>query len=566
MRRYFLEIAMALLLLGCSKEGTSRPGHLTDKPLPQFIVQKWVTAEPDRAGKFILIDFWATWCAPCVANIPELNEIHEKFKDKVAVIGVSAEDEGAVRGFTERNIEYFVAVDTQSQMKRQLGIHYIPYVIVVDPKGIIRWEGHPGRKRTKLNDQVIDRIIKDYEGASGSAPISRTSNKQSIKDFFSYVICESGAMQEHLASPNDFNIFPKVEKELDKFGIHKNDIVKVMNADTACFMMNSIADNVREKCGSRYTREQILTFVVNVKLSLDTNVEPQEKLEIEDLFANHPEALKKYRQFGEQKKLGNRKRAEKGDVAAQAELGSTLYFKDKNYKEAFMWTKKAADGGSAKAASELGLMYLNGEGVAQNDHEAARWFQAAIDRGEKSANIYLSSLYFEGKGVRKDLEKSMELSKAGVLALTGKDVSKDHNPISSRKKESLKKNGSPVSMGLNIIVLLLAFCLLSYVVIEFVPREMKPYLLPLVFSMLLYIGFSGLFERTHNALFKSLVFFSPIPLVLVYIELKLRNIFKRKFRKHPEGAWICRKCGEENATLLLECHNCKAPFNTSMRD
>src|SRR6266699_554221 len=79
---------------------------------PPLVVEKWLSKEPDRKGKFVLIDFWATWCGPCRKAIPELNSFHKKFGEKLIVIGVSDEAEEKVRGFKEPNIEYFSAIDT----------------------------------------------------------------------------------------------------------------------------------------------------------------------------------------------------------------------------------------------------------------------------------------------------------------------------------------------------------------------------------------------------------------------------------------------------------------------
>src|SRR3954468_7573765 len=64
---------------------------------PEFVVEKWLTAEPSTKGKFVLIDFWATWCPPCRKAIPELNGFQKKFADKLVVIGVSDETEDSVK-------------------------------------------------------------------------------------------------------------------------------------------------------------------------------------------------------------------------------------------------------------------------------------------------------------------------------------------------------------------------------------------------------------------------------------------------------------------------------------
>ena len=129
------------------------------KKAPDFVVEKWLTAEPDRKGKFVLIDFWATWCGPCRRAIPELNEFHRKFADKLVVIGVSDEKEEAVRKMSDPKIEYASAIDTQGRMKKALEVKGIPHVILVDPQGIVRWEGFPLLAGYELTAKVVADVL-----------------------------------------------------------------------------------------------------------------------------------------------------------------------------------------------------------------------------------------------------------------------------------------------------------------------------------------------------------------------------------------------------------------------
>jgi peroxiredoxin len=59
-----------------------------------------------QRGKVVLVDFWATWCTPCVAELPHIREAYEKYKARgFVVLGVSMDDdEGPVRQFVKRNV------------------------------------------------------------------------------------------------------------------------------------------------------------------------------------------------------------------------------------------------------------------------------------------------------------------------------------------------------------------------------------------------------------------------------------------------------------------------------
>ena len=126
---------------------------------PELIVEKWLTKEPDRKGKFVLIDFWATWCGPCRKAIPELNALHKKFGDKLVVIGISDEPEAKVKSMTTPGIEYFSAIDTQARTKKAVEVKGIPHVLIIDPQGIVRWEGFPLLDGFELTEKVVADIL-----------------------------------------------------------------------------------------------------------------------------------------------------------------------------------------------------------------------------------------------------------------------------------------------------------------------------------------------------------------------------------------------------------------------
>ena len=109
---------------------------------------------------------------------------------------------------------------------------------------------------------------------------------------------------------------------------------------------------------------------------------------------NKKDLLKKERD--KRKELSNL--ALKGDAKAQNELGDKYYFAGE-YKKAAKWFKKSAEQGVALAQFNLGLMYYEGEGVAQNYVQAIYWFKKSAEQGYASAQYNLGVMHDKGQGV-----------------------------------------------------------------------------------------------------------------------------------------------------------------------
>lgn len=126
---------------------------------PELVVEKWLTDKPETKGKYLLIEFWATWCRQCKLAAPRLNELHRKFGEELVIIGISDETEQVVRKLKEPVMQFHLAIDTQARMKEKMGVFGIPHVIIVEPEGYVVWEGFPLLEGHELTGQVVEKII-----------------------------------------------------------------------------------------------------------------------------------------------------------------------------------------------------------------------------------------------------------------------------------------------------------------------------------------------------------------------------------------------------------------------
>lgn len=136
------------------------------KDAPELVVEEWISEEPEIQGKFVLIDFWATWCGPCKKAIPDMNEFQEVFEEDLVVIGISDESKEKVLKQRNPKIKYYSAIDTQKTMKKALQVRGIPHCILINPDGVVVWEGYPLLKGNELTTTVIKKQIELYKKKS----------------------------------------------------------------------------------------------------------------------------------------------------------------------------------------------------------------------------------------------------------------------------------------------------------------------------------------------------------------------------------------------------------------
>lgn len=130
---------------------------------PALEVEEWLTPKPDMDGKFVMVEFWATWCSSCRKAFPKMNVLQKAFADDLVIIGLSDEPAEKVNSMIYPKIEFTKAIDTRQLMKNELEVTGIPHAIIADPDGIVVWEGFPTMPGHTLDSVVMQKLIDDYK-------------------------------------------------------------------------------------------------------------------------------------------------------------------------------------------------------------------------------------------------------------------------------------------------------------------------------------------------------------------------------------------------------------------
>ncbi len=91
-------------------------------------------------GRVVVLDFWATWCAPCRVSLPHLDDLQRRYAGSgLSVVGVSSEDAPIVASFVrEMPVHYGVVADPDAHMPRAFGVVSLPTLVLIDKRGVVR--------------------------------------------------------------------------------------------------------------------------------------------------------------------------------------------------------------------------------------------------------------------------------------------------------------------------------------------------------------------------------------------------------------------------------------------
>jgi thiol-disulfide isomerase/thioredoxin len=167
-------------MLGALKRKQSQM-LLLGEAAPEITIAKWIDQSPlkiaDLKGRVVLLDFWATWCGPCLAAFPHLRQWHEKFKARgLVILGITTyygrgeghemtrtEELGYLERFKKQyNLPYGIGITETDNNHRSYGVSAIPTAVLIDRKGVIRLlaTGSGGNNETEI-EAAIEKLLEE---------------------------------------------------------------------------------------------------------------------------------------------------------------------------------------------------------------------------------------------------------------------------------------------------------------------------------------------------------------------------------------------------------------------
>ena len=140
--RNMVPVLLALALaggLGCNDQPKLR---LIGSTAPDFTVKdsdRTVNLR-DLRGKIVILNFWTSWCEPCIIEMPSLSRLQKEMSSKVTVLAVSTDDDPTAyhRFLRQYNIEFLTVNDPKKQSSDLYGTTGQPETFIIDPSGVLR--------------------------------------------------------------------------------------------------------------------------------------------------------------------------------------------------------------------------------------------------------------------------------------------------------------------------------------------------------------------------------------------------------------------------------------------
>ncbi|ADL11561.1 TlpA family protein disulfide reductase [Acetohalobium arabaticum] len=156
-----------LLLVGCTQtELREKASDVPIKPKVDFKAPDFTLTDlngkkvklSDFKGQVVFLNFWATWCPPCRAEMPHIQEIHQEKGNKVKVLAVNVkESPKKVKEFMEKNgYNFTVLMDKTGEVANDYLVRGIPKTLIINQERVITTEHVGSMNKTKMNNLLTE--------------------------------------------------------------------------------------------------------------------------------------------------------------------------------------------------------------------------------------------------------------------------------------------------------------------------------------------------------------------------------------------------------------------------
>jgi len=185
---------------------TAQPVSTGDTAPPVYI-SEWIRPDTSaisfreaRGNRYMLIDFWATWCSPCIAAFPHLNALAERYSGDVLFLSLDSGDTRAdVEKLLDRKpLNTWVAIDSHSQTFDAYGVVRIPYSVLISPAREVLWSGHVDALSPSLLEELIAESHNSNPPADAKDALGNDEtdtfvvDESTVSDYYTFTVKTAG--------------------------------------------------------------------------------------------------------------------------------------------------------------------------------------------------------------------------------------------------------------------------------------------------------------------------------------------------------------------------------------